>query len=69
MGPDEETCHICSCPIVKDLQSRGEKHYMTKRHQNNLQKTDLIPDILVYAYKNTFRILPPKKKKEQEPKI
>ena len=57
MGPDEETCHICSCKI------KGEKHYMTKRHQNNLQKTDLIPDILVCAYKNTFRILPPKKTK------
>ena len=61
MGPDEETCHICQCPIVKNLQSRGEKHYMTQRHQNNLQKTNLIPDILIRAYKNTFRELPPKK--------
>ena len=58
MGPDEETCHICQCKIV---QSRGEKHYMTQRHQNNLQKTNLIPDILIRAYKNTFRELPPKK--------
>ena len=55
IGPDEDTCHICQC------KTKGEKHYMTKRHQTNLQKTELIPDILVKAYKNTFRELPPKK--------
>ena len=50
MGPDEDTCHICQCGII----NKNEKHYMTKRHQANLQKIDLIPDILAKAYKNTI---------------
>jgi hypothetical protein len=60
LGPDEDTCHICQCKIGR---VKEEKHYMTKRHQINLLKTELIPDILSKAYKNTFRELPRKSEK------
>jgi len=56
MGPDEQTCHICSC-------ESHPGHYLTKRHQNNIQKTNLIPEYLIQAYASTVRTLPEKKKK------
>ena len=56
LGPDEQTCHICGTRL-------SEKHYLTKKHQNNLKKTNIIPEYLIQAYKNTVRTLPPTKKK------
>lgn len=61
MGPNESHCSLCQCDMKDE-----EKHYRTVRHQNNIKKTDLIPNYLQNAYSNTVRAIPVKKPKKSK---